>query len=136
MQPIQDRIKLQQQHYHGSLWVVDHLITHWKSTLPMLRLLSSKVQECKDILKNISTLSCWYSLDSSHRVLSDEYPYARVSVIFQVFASFCIAQIRHHQHKGCLTTEQEYKGDSYTQWWSIVPNALNYSYTCFRKKEG
>ena len=36
-------------------------------------------------LKNIQTLSCWYSLDSSRLVLSDEYPYARVSVIFQFF---------------------------------------------------
>ena len=33
-------------------------------------------------LKTILTLSCWYSLDSSHLVLSDEYPYTRVSVIF------------------------------------------------------
>ena len=32
-------------------------------------------------------LSCWYSLESSCRVLSDEYPFARVSVIFQ---RFCI----------------------------------------------
>ena len=32
-------------------------------------------------LKNIWTLSCWYSLKSSHWVLSDEYPCARVSVI-------------------------------------------------------
>ena len=29
--------------------------------------------------------ACWYSLDSSYQVLSDEYPCARVSVIFQVF---------------------------------------------------
>ena len=38
-------------------------------------------------LKTIQTLSCWYSLDSSRGVLSDEYPFARVSVIFQ---DFCI----------------------------------------------
>ena len=36
-------------------------------------------------LKTIETLSCWYSLESSHWVLSDEYPFARVSVIFQFF---------------------------------------------------
>ena len=36
-------------------------------------------------MKTILTLSCWYSLDSSRCVLSDEYPYARVSVIFQGF---------------------------------------------------
>ena len=35
--------------------------------------------------KTIETLSCWYSLESSHRVLSYEYPFARVSVIFQFF---------------------------------------------------
>ena len=38
-------------------------------------------------LKTILTLSYWYSLDSPHRVLSNEYPYARVSVIFP---DFCI----------------------------------------------
>ena len=37
-------------------------------------------------MKNILTLSCWYSLDSSSLVLSDEYPCARISVIFQVFS--------------------------------------------------
>ena len=36
-------------------------------------------------MKTIKTLSCWYSLDSSRRVLSDEYSFARVSVNFQVF---------------------------------------------------
>ena len=41
-------------------------------------------------LKNIWTLSCWYSLESSCWVLSDEYPFARVSVIFQVSASFFV----------------------------------------------
>ena len=38
-------------------------------------------------LKIIQTMSCWYSLDSPHWVLSDEYPDARVSTIFQVFCS-------------------------------------------------
>ena len=33
-------------------------------------------------LKIIQTLSCWYSLDRSHIVLSHAYPYNRVSVIF------------------------------------------------------
>ena len=37
------------------------------------------------LLKNAETLSCWYPLDSSHEVLSDEYPFARVSIIFQFF---------------------------------------------------
>ena len=35
--------------------------------------------------KTIETLPCWHSLESSRRVLSYEYPFARVSVIFQVF---------------------------------------------------
>ena len=35
-------------------------------------------------LETIQTLSCWYSLDSSHRVLSYEFQFVRVSVIFQV----------------------------------------------------
>ena len=35
--------------------------------------------EMTTILQNISS---WYSLDSSH---SDEYPYGRVSFIFQIF---------------------------------------------------
>ena len=33
-------------------------------------------------LKTIKTLSCWYSLDSSRGVLSDEYPCVRVLVTF------------------------------------------------------
>ena len=40
--------------------------------------------------KTISTLSSWYSLDSSCWVLSDEYPYARVSVIFQDFCTILL----------------------------------------------
>ena len=66
-------------------------------TLPMLRLLSSKAQ---GILKNILTLSCWYSLDSSRQLLSDEYLCARVCHFSGFFASFWIGQISHHQHKG------------------------------------
>ena len=52
--------------------------THVALTLPMLRLLLFNAQERKDFWKTIKTLSCWYSLDSSHRELSDEYPFARV----------------------------------------------------------
>ena len=36
-------------------------------------------------LNTIQALSCKYSLESSCRVLLDEYLFARVSVIFQVF---------------------------------------------------
>ena len=53
----------------------------------MLRLLSSKAQERKrkNFEKTIWTLSCGYSLESSRWALSYEYPFARFSVIFQVF---------------------------------------------------
>ena len=65
-------------------------------TLAMVRLLSSYAQERKD---------CWYtfcySLDSLLGVLSDEYPYAMVSVISQ---DFCIIlywpTLNHQQCKG------------------------------------
>ena len=50
-------------------------------TLPLLRLLIRKAQG----------RNCW--------VLLDEYPCARVSVILQVFASFCIGHFSHQQHK-------------------------------------
>ena len=48
---------------------------------------------------SMHTLSCWYSLDSPHRVLSHEYPctYTRVSVILGLF---CIGKISHQQYKG------------------------------------
>ena len=38
-------------------------------------------------LKTILTLSSWYSLDSSHGVLSDEYPF---SVILQLFSHYFV----------------------------------------------
>ena len=47
----------------------------------MLRLFSSKRKDAK-IFEYQQALSCWYSLDSSCGVHSDEYPYTRVSVIF------------------------------------------------------
>ena len=72
----------------SSIRVVEKSL-EWYLTLPMLKLNSSKAQEQR-FLKNIYTLSCWYLLDSSRWALSDKYQCARVSVIFQVFASFCI----------------------------------------------
>ena len=59
----------------------------------------------RTFLKTISTPSCWYSLDSSHYVFSDEYPYARVSVIFRilshpfVFAKLVTSRIRVKSQK-------------------------------------
>ena len=47
------------------------------------------------------TLSCWYSLGSPHRVLSGEYPHARISVLYQDFCIYiCFGQFSHQQHKG------------------------------------
>ena len=74
--------------------------------LPMLSLLLSKAQGHKTFLKTILTLSCWYLLDSSHHVLSDEYPCAKVPIIFQIFASFCIGQISNQQHKAMIRVKE------------------------------
>ena len=46
--------------------------------------LSHQQQKAK-IFETILTLSCWYSLDSSREVLSDEYQFVWDSVIFQGF---------------------------------------------------
>ena len=51
-------------------------IQKYTLTVVLRRLLSLKI---------ILTLSCWYSFESFRWVLSGEYPFARVSVIFQVF---------------------------------------------------
>ena len=51
-------------------------------------------------LKIFLTLSCWYSLDSSRQVLSDEYPFDRVSVIFQVFCIILYWTNSQQQLKG------------------------------------
>ena len=71
-------------------------------TIQILRLILPKAQRRKDFLKAIKTLSCWYSLDSSHWA-----EYSQMSThmpgfqsFFSFFASFCIGQISHHQHKG------------------------------------
>ena len=58
-------------------------------TFSMLRLLSSKALE----LWKFWILSCWYSLVSSHRVPTYEYPFAKLSVIFQLF-SHCFVLIK------------------------------------------
>ena len=44
-----------------------------------------QITRMQSFLKTIFILSCWYSLESSREVLSDEYPCARVSVIFPGF---------------------------------------------------
>ena len=50
-------------------------------------------------LKNIQTLSYWYSLDSSYGALSYKYQCARVSVIFQIFCIY-VKLATTGQHKG------------------------------------
>ena len=64
-------------------WQVFHRSqVRWKNhisfTLPMLRLLLSKAQRCKDFWKPSKPSRVGW-------VLLDKYPFARVSVIFQVF---------------------------------------------------
>ena len=52
-----------------------------------------QITRMKRFLKTMYTLSCWYSLDISHRVLSDEYPCARVLVISSFFNCFVLAKL-------------------------------------------
>ena len=53
-------------------------------TLSMLRIPLFKANDAK-IFEKLLNPVIWYQLDSSHRVLSDEYPRARVIVIFRFF---------------------------------------------------
>ena len=64
------------------IWVNKDTITVNPSNAEATFIQSTRTQI---FLKIIKTLSCWYSLESSWWVLSDEYPFARVSVISQVF---------------------------------------------------
>ena len=71
-------------HTHGwEMIKIINKISDPNLTLPMLRLISSKAQKCKRFWKR--SKPCWYSLDSSRWALSDEYPFARGWIIFQVF---------------------------------------------------
>ena len=54
--------------------------------------------------KIILTLSCWYSLESSRWVLSDEYPFAMVSWFLSFSSSFRVDQISQQQPKGKYNT--------------------------------
>ena len=56
----------------------------------MLRLLLSKAQECKDFWKSSKPCHVGIHLDSSLRVLSDEYPFAWFSVIFKFFLHYFV----------------------------------------------
>ena len=70
------------------------LHTHIHIALPMLRLLSSKAQGHRAFWK--PSKPCHVGLHG----IAHKYPYARVSVIFKVFASFCTGQISHQQQNG------------------------------------
>ena len=51
--------------------------------------------------KTIETLSSWYSFESSRRVLSDEYPFARISVIFY-FSLHQLVQVNLDMTDHCM----------------------------------
>ena len=79
LEPLVQRM-VQFQRKQAQLGEIGQMVTGWLLTPLMLRLLSSNAKESKYV-----TLSCWYSLDSPQGVLSDEYPFARVTVLFQDF---------------------------------------------------
>ena len=56
----------------------------------MLRLLSSNTKGGKDFRKPDLNPVILVFIDSSRRLLSDEYPYARVSVIFLGFLHYLV----------------------------------------------
>ena len=59
-------------------------------TLLVLRLLLIKGTRMQKIVKVFSTLSYWYSSESSCWILSDEYPCARVSDSFRLFSHYFV----------------------------------------------
>ena len=71
-------------------------------TLPILRSLSFKAQKpSKPCQVGINWKALAQYEQESVEYESDVLPYAKVSVIFQLFfASLCIRQISHQQHKG------------------------------------
>ena len=71
-----------------------------KLTLPMLRLLSSKAQECKDLWKPSKPYHVGIHLMAliQHSQMSTNVPGFQSFPSF--FASFCIGQISHQQQKG------------------------------------
>ena len=77
-----------------------YLVNAWMLTLPMLRLLLSEAQGCKDFWKPSKT--CHVGIRqkalTEYSQMSTHMP--GLQPFFQVFfASFCIGQISHQQHK-------------------------------------
>ena len=70
-------------------------------TLPMLRLLSSKAQGCKDFWKfeNLLNRVIIVFIRQLSLRAQNEYKYARISIIFIFLAVFCIDKISQKQHK-------------------------------------
>ena len=66
--------------------ILDDIFSHFKQEPRLLILLINYFRPYKHkdarFFENNLNPAMWYSLDSSRWVLSDEYPYARVSVIF------------------------------------------------------
>ena len=86
---------------YSDLFVLSVNSSNAKATF--IQSISSKSRGCKDFWW--PTKLCHVGIHSKALtawVLSDEYPYARVSVIIQLFASFCIGKISHHLHYGFL----------------------------------
>ena len=84
--------------YLGYTWVI-YLLENSQISIKPSYAEATLVQSTRmqRFLKTMQTLSCWYSLDNSHWVLSD----ARLSTILKVFfASFWIDQIYPQQNKG------------------------------------
>ena len=98
LEPLVQRM-VQFQRKQAQLGEIGQMVTGWLLNPLMLRLLSSNAKESKYV-----TLSCWYSLDSPHGVLSDEYPFATqlpwLQCFFRMFALFCMGQPSHQQHEG------------------------------------
>ena len=80
------------------------------------------------ILKNIYTQSCWYSLETSRWVLLDEYPYARVSMMFSgflhhfVLGKSAISSIRVNCYANFANTKwcKNLKNDWNTGIWVLI----------------
>ena len=79
-----------------------HVALHFRPrlTVPMLRLLSSKSRRCKNYWKTSKLCHVgihWKAL-AEFSLMSTHLP--GFQSFFRIFASFCIGQSSHQQHKG------------------------------------
>ena len=87
-------------HYLSQRFYQFRILLHVDLTLPMLRLLLSKAQGHKDFWNPSKTCHagiCWIALAEYSQMSTHEPGF---QPFLQFFASFCIGQISHHQHKG------------------------------------